>query len=462
MPVVSLLRPHRTALSRAYDLGVWLAAYGGFALLRYQPSNNDIPWAALAVFAVVTWAVYCLLGAIVRLHDGRARTGSLEEALLLTAVVAWAGGAVFLVNLVRVDIPRTVPVGAAIFAVVGAGWGRAVWRRFRERDWDTAGDVDGRRCLVVGAGEAGHELVLSMLRDPDGTWQPCGILDDDPLKRHRRIRRVPVVGTTAEMGEVASRLEIGTVIIALPSAGHDTIAALSEQARDAGLEVKVLPSATELLGQRVGIRDIRDIDLKDVLGRNQLDTDIESIADYLTGRVVLVTGAGGSIGSELCRQIARFDPLELIMLDRDESALHSVQLSLNGRALLDDDGVVLCDIRDAEAVRELFCERRPEVVFHAAALKHLPMLEQYPAEAVKTNVIGTRNVLDRRARQGRAGDLPLRALRQRARQSRVGAHRVRHPDRARRPGHRDPPRGHALLHDDRGGLPAGHPGGRDR
>ena len=165
-------------------------------------------------------------------------------------------------------------------------------------------------------------------------------------------------------------------------------------AMDAELAVKVLPSTAELLRDHVGIRDLRDINLTDVLGRNQIDTDIAAIAGYLAGRRVLVTGAGGSIGSELCRQIHRFDPAELMMLDRDESALHALQLSIHGRALLDNDEMILCDIRDRKAIVDLFHARRPDVVFHAAALKHLPMLEQYPAEAVKTNVVGTLNVLD--------------------------------------------------------------------
>src|SRR5690606_18301399 len=125
-----------------------------------------------------------------------------------------------------------------------------------------------------------------------------------------------------------------------------------------------------------------------------IDTDIQAIAGYLTGRRVLVTGAGGSIGAELCRQISRFDPAELMMLDRDESALHAVQLSLTGRALLDTSDVILADIRDRERILSLFGERRPDVVFHAAALKHLPMLEQYPDEGFKTNVLGTINVLE--------------------------------------------------------------------
>lgn len=151
------------------------------------------------------------------------------------------------------------------------------------------------------------------------------------------------------------------------------------------MPVKVLPATTQLLTETVGIRDLRDINITDVLGRNQLDTDVAAIAGYLAGRKVLVTGSVGSIGSELCRQIHRYGPAELMMLDRDESALHAVQLSIHGRALLDSDDVLLCDIRDEAAVRTIFAARKPDVVFHAAALKHLPMLEQFPAEAVKTN-----------------------------------------------------------------------------
>ncbi|MDP3966642.1 MAG: nucleoside-diphosphate sugar epimerase/dehydratase, partial [Nocardioides sp.] len=220
------------------------------------------------------------------------------------------------------------------------------------------------------------------------------ILDDDPRKRHLRIRQIPVVGTTGRLAEKAAEHRVHTVVLALPSASAEAINRLRLAAHDADLAVKVLPATTQLLHDHVGIRDLRDINLTDVLGRNQLDTDIGTIAEYLTGRRVLVTGAGGSIGSELCRQIHRFLPAELMMLDRDESALHALQLSIHGRALLDSDEVILCDIRDRAAVNAVFAERRPDVVFHAAALKHLPMLEQYPAEAVKTNITGTGNVLD--------------------------------------------------------------------
>jgi FlaA1/EpsC-like NDP-sugar epimerase len=179
----------------------------------------------------------------------------------------------------------------------------------------------------------------------------------------------------------------------VPSADSALVRLLSERAQTAGLDVLVLPPVRQLLGDDVTVSDIRPLTEVDLLGRRELTTDIDSIAGYLTGRRVLVTGAGGSIGSELCRQIYRFAPESLVMVDRDESALHAVQLSIEGRALLDSPNVVLCDIRDEDRVREVFRRHRPAVVFHAAALKHLPLLELYPAEAVKTNIHGTENVL---------------------------------------------------------------------
>ena len=183
------------------------------------------------------------------------------------------------------------------------------------------------------------------------------------------------------------------MLVALPSADAPLLRELTALAEDAGMQVKVLPPVSELLDGRIRLGDIRDLDLADLLGRRQIETDIDAIAGYLAGKRVLITGAGGSIGSELCRQIARFAPAELMMLDRDESALHAVQLSISGRALLDDASTLLADIRDVDLVNEIFATRRPQVVFHAAALKHLPLLERYPGEAVKSNVWGTLSLL---------------------------------------------------------------------
>ncbi len=210
-----------------------------------------------------------------------------------------------------------------------------------------------------------------------------------------------VLGRTTDLTEVAAEVGARTAIVAIPSASADLMRQLSTLAREAGVDLKVLPKTSELLHSgRVAISDVRDIDVTDLLGRHQIDTDVASIADYLTDKRVLVTGAGGSIGSELCRQIAKFGPAELMMLDRDESALHAVELSIYGKAMLDTDETVLGDIRDTAFIHDLFEQRRPQVVFHAAALKHLPLLEKAPGEAIKTNVWGTLTLLEAAAEFG--------------------------------------------------------------
>jgi len=391
--VVEALRRYAWWSLTAYDVACWLVAGVYFVLLRYT-ERLDIPWTHAIGFAVAMAAFYVSVAFLVGALRGRARVASLDEVMLIGSSACVTGGIFFVANLSPIWVPRSMPVGTTVAFLLLAVAGRAAWRRLKERDVERGAAEGASRVLLLGAGDAAADLIQSMLRDPQREWHPVGMLDDDPTKRYLRIRNVPVLGSRADLADVVADRQVDTVVMAIPSASADLVGRLNRECRSLGVEVKVLPSTNQLLTDHVGIRDIRDVNLSDVLGRNQLDTDIDSIADYLAGKRVLVTGAGGSIGSELCRQIHRFAPAELMMLDRDESALHAVQLSITGRALLDGGDVILNDIRDVDALRRIFLERRPEVVFHAAALKHLPMLEQYPAEAVKTNVIGTRNVLD--------------------------------------------------------------------
>ena len=391
--LVARMRRSRVAYAVAFDVVAWICSYAFFAWLRLSDASA-VPWANVMTVAAVTAAVYVAVAVPFRLHQGRARTASLEEAVLLGQLIGGVGLAVFVLNLYYQWIPRSIPAAATLGTLVVAAWGRATWRMLIERDERTGLGDHTVRTLIVGAGEAARELVTSMLRDPERRYYPVALLDDDSAKRHLRIKGIPVVGRTLELERVAERMGAEMVVIAIPSASAATISRIRLAAVVANVPVKVLPATTQLLHESVGIRDLRDVNITDVLGRTQLDTDVAAIAGYLTGKRVLVTGAGGSIGSELCRQIHRFKPAELMMLARDESALHAVQLSIEGRALLDTNNVILCDLRDQTAVRSLFATRRPDVVFHAAALKHLPMLEQYPAEAVKTNVIGTRTLLE--------------------------------------------------------------------
>jgi FlaA1/EpsC-like NDP-sugar epimerase len=334
------------------------------------------------------------IGSPAHLYRRRYRLGSAQEAVLLAGVVAVTGAVISVINVLAPvpPVPRSVPAMAAVATLVlAAGLRLAVRAR---RDALVRPDpTSALRVIVYGAGRTGAQLVRSMMEDTDGGLRPVAMLDDDHDRRQQRICGVPVLGAGADVVAIARRTRADLLVIAMRKHDLEPVRAASRAVEEVGVRVKVLPPLGERLKPVVGVADLREIDINDLLGRQPVETDVAIVSPSLTDRRVLVTGAGGSIGSELCRQIARFGPAELLMLDRDESALHGVQLSIYGRALLDSPDVILADIRDAEALDAVFASRRPHIVFHAAALKHLPMLEQYPGEAWKTNVQGTVNVL---------------------------------------------------------------------
>jgi FlaA1/EpsC-like NDP-sugar epimerase len=360
---------------------------------RYEGSLSDANASGLLVGVLVAIAVFPVASALLRLHQGRYGVGTSDELKALGAAVAVTALVVLTVDAVAGSprlLPLSVPPVAAVLGFVLMMGVRLVIRSQRE---GAIRPRTGQPTLVFGAGDAGEQLIRSMLSDPESPYVPVGLLDDDPDKRHARIRGIRMLGGRERVRAAVLATGAEVLVIALPSADSELVRDISKRAVEAGLTVKVLPRFADLLHGRVGIRDIRDIDVADLLGRRQIDTNIREIAGYLTGKRVLVTGAGGSIGAELCRQIAGFGPAELLMLDRDESALHALQLTMFGEARLDLPQAILADIRDANALQELFAQRRPDVVFHAAALKHVNMLEQYPGEGWKTNVLGTHNVL---------------------------------------------------------------------
>jgi FlaA1/EpsC-like NDP-sugar epimerase len=222
-----------------------------------------------------------------------------------------------------------------------------------------------------------------------------GVLDDDPHVLHHRLARgVEVLAPGSAMAEVARATGAQVVVIAISNAPPELVRSVTAAAEAVGLEVRVVPPRWAMTHETVDVGAVRPVSLEDLLDRPAHDLDIAAIADYVVGARILVTGAGGSIGSELCRQLSRWAPAALVMLDRDESALHAVGLTLDDEARLDDDSLVVADIRDRDRLDEVFARCRPQVVFHAAALKHVPLLELHPAEGVKTNVLGTANVLE--------------------------------------------------------------------
>ena len=392
--LVRRLRSRRPIWLMSFDAVALVLSYVFFAALIYNTELRPSVWFNVAIVASAAITMQWVLGALSRVYQGRTEVASLEETVLLAGIALGVGILLGFVNMLLNPflVSRALPLGATFMALLLMLLGRAVWRR-HALQLGIAGVREAPPALVFGAGAGGRQLVRSMLATPGSMLRPVGLLDDDPWKRHLRVDGVPVLGSRSDIASAATNTGAAVLIIAIPSADPGLIRQVSSDARAADLDIKVLPGVGRLLDQRASIQDVRDINVNDLLGRGAIETDIASIAGYLTGKRVLVTGAGGSIGSELCRQLHKWGPSELIMLDRDESALHAVQLSIHGRALLDSSDVVLADIRDRAVLQDIFLDRQPEVVFHAAALKHLPMLEQYPAEAMKTNVLGTVNVL---------------------------------------------------------------------
>jgi len=391
-------------IEAGYDAIVWLSALCYAAWLTHDLRGVAVTGAPLILAVLVICLLSLLSGLLAGLYRGRHPRGSLDEAIS----VLIAGGLMLLPlamlshtlfshqrHMVRTLLAAAYVALPTIFVAryMVAATRQALWRH---RNRSTA----GVKVIVFGAGDAGTALIRQLLAEPNSAYRPVALLDDDPAKRRLRVHGVPVLGDRTRMSEAASMTGASVLVIAIAKASGTAIRDLMDRAERCGLTPKMIPTMTELISGGGRIEGVRDPRISDLLGRRPVTTDIEAIAGRFAGQRILVTGAGGSIGSELCRQLHQFRPAELIMLDRDESALHEVQLTLHGRALLDSDETVLADIRDPRRVREVFDRFRPQIVFHAAALKHLPLLERYPGEAVQSNILGTRTVLEAAAACG--------------------------------------------------------------
>jgi FlaA1/EpsC-like NDP-sugar epimerase len=263
-----------------------------------------------------------------------------------------------------------------------------------------APEQSGLPTLVLGAGQAGREVVRALRAAPDYGLRPIGFLEDD--RRIRRAVGLPVLGRLDDVADVASRVGARAALVSIPSLPVQRIGALIEQASSANLMVRYLPTILAAIERSVRVSDLSGINVEKLLGRDEVQVASERVRSLVRSRRVLVTGAGGSIGSELCRQVRRFEPASLYLVDHDESNLHALHLELAGSGVLDDDDIIVADIRDRSRLDQIFAETRPDLVLHAAAHKHLPLLERHPCEGVKTNVQGTHHLVDMARKYGTA------------------------------------------------------------
>lgn len=384
----------RTAIKFFLDLALWLLSIPLAALLRLEglPARY---WEGLGLYLLLTLPLKATFTYLFGLHLQAWRRAGVRDLLR----VAKAVGLETLIFTLFVQalqgyvaFPRSIPLISGILSFLLLGGSRLGVRLFLEaRSYPKK---SGRRVLVVGAGEAGSLIVQEMLRHPQTGMLPVGFLDDDPNKRKQTIKGVPVLGEISDLPKVIRSTEVEEVLIAMPSAPGSVVRRVVELSKASGIRYRILPAIHEILSERVSVSHIREVRLEDLLRREPVRLNLEEIANYLEGRVVMVTGAGGSIGGEIVRQVARFHPELVLLVGRGENSLFLLGQELEANLPELRFKLVIADVRYKERSERIFRLFRPQVVFHAAAHKHVPIMEAWPEEAIFNNVGGTQNLVE--------------------------------------------------------------------
>ncbi|HEU5202167.1 MAG TPA: polysaccharide biosynthesis protein, partial [Nitrospira sp.] len=390
----SLLR-HRSLLVVGIQLVLIAAANLTAFALRF---DGDIPpfygrllLQGLPIILAVYWLSLFLFGIqhglwrYVGLHDlGRILWASVAGSVLsfgiLHGLLRW------------VAYPRSVIILTGLLSGLYLAGIRLAVRWFRE--WMQVWSPMARRVLIVGAGNASELLVRDMLTDASYHYRPVGLIDDDPIKRRMKIHGVPVVGKIEEIPDLVRRLLVHEIIVAIPTASNTLKQKILAASEGFKVPIKILPNVKQLLADPAALRQIRPMSLEDLLQREPVQTDRQELHVLLEGKRVLVTGAGGSIGSELCRQIALYKPAMLVLFERYENGLHALDLELRSKFPLAKIVSAVGDVTVPERVNEVLAQTKPELIFHAAAHKHVPLMEVNPKEAVRNNVLGTKMVAE--------------------------------------------------------------------
>ena len=384
-----------------HDLALIPVAWFGAYWLRFNLDAIPEPFLAEAVrwlplVLISQGAMFWYFG----LYRGVWRFASLPDLARIVQAVAVgvAITATVLFLFTRLEgIPRSVFILDGIILILLLGGPRFLYRWLKDRHLYSS---SGRRTLIVGAGQAGEMLARDLLRDRAHAWQPVAFVDDHPRKQDKDIHGIPVAGTCDDIVPVVSDLQVELILIALPSANAREIRRIVETCESTGVPFRTLPPMKELVSGQVGIKELRDVKIDDLLGRETVALDWESITRGIQGRTVLVSGGGGSIGSELCRQAGRLGPRRLVIVDHSEFNLYAIDMELRRTHPELELVCMLGDIADEVLVDNTLHEHRPEVIFHAAAYKHVPMLEDQVRAAVLNNVLGTRTLATLADRHG--------------------------------------------------------------
>ncbi len=384
----------RSFLVFAFDLAAVLAAWIGAFMLRFnlewpRAFHAEIFYGALILMAVqlvaCRWAgLYRGMWSFASLPDLRRLIRAVGVAVIAVLLLATFGGAWLLV-------PRSIVLLYPLLLIMFMGGGRIAWRLWKESRLTPVSDAQRKPVVIVGAGTAGAMLLRELARSPD--WKVVALVDDDRHKRGLELSGCRVEGATTDLPAVLQRHAARHVILAMPSASAEALQTVTRLATQAGAALFTIPGLAELMSGRVAINMMRPVKIEDLLGRESVRIDNDNVRAMLTGKRILVTGAGGSIGSELCRQLARFEPACIVLLESSEFALYMIEQWFGEHRPEVSIVRLAGDVKDESRMAQVFAEHRPQVVFHAAAYKHVPLMEVGNAwQAVRNNVAGTLTV----------------------------------------------------------------------
>jgi FlaA1/EpsC-like NDP-sugar epimerase len=370
-------------------------------LLRFNFSIPEIFFRKMLVSMPILVAIRLFSLFFFGLYSGMWKYASISDlarilkAIMLSSVL-FVAYITFFYRLV--DFPRSVFIIDCFIVICFIGGSRFLYRLSRE--FYITKSKNSKKIFIIGAGDAAERLLREMRQNPNIDYDIIGFLDNDPAKKGRRIHDVPILGQIDDLEEIGKKEKIEEVIVAIPSISGKEMRKIIYQCGNAGITCKTLPAISDILNGTITINQIREIRIEDLLGREHIELNNGQISDYLSGKCVLVTGAAGSIGLELCRQIMKVGPEKLILFERVENEIYNVEMEFSETFHDGSYALVLGDILDTKRLEHIMREHRPQVVFHAAAYKHVPITEANPFEAVKNNVLGTLNVAEISAKHG--------------------------------------------------------------
>lgn len=386
---------HRMLLLMLLDAAIVNAALAVPFILRFYETNELVQQSLQSYLILAPWITVAFIAVFYafKLYKRAWAYASLDELFaILYAVSVGSMCTIAIYYYTHIQLPRSVALMHWTLTILLMGGSRLLWRCFVEHQ-KARGHKPGQRALIIGAGDAGV-MVARELKNHNGTFLPVGFIDDDPAKSNMNILGLPVLGARGKIPEAVADRDVNLIVIAMPSVDAAVIREIVSICKTTPAELKILPGMYQIINGNVSINHLRPVQLEDLLHRPPVKVNMEEIAGYLSGETVLVTGAGGSIGSELCRQVANVKPAKIILMDHSENGIHNMALELREKCPCIPLTIEIADIRDRARVHHVFQAHRPGVVFHAAAHKHVPLMELHPAEAVKTNIFGTYNLAD--------------------------------------------------------------------